>query len=485
MRAHDAVVVGSGAAGGWAAKELCEGGLDVLLLEAGRPIDPAMDFPVPAPAERPLASRAAAALRGQRVQLRCARFNARTRRFFVSDRAHPYTTPRGTPFNWFRGRQVGGRLHVWGRVVHRLSDRELADWPLTYDDLAPYYDEVEALMGVRRVALTPAEERFRSAIEGSASVERARLAARDLGSAPAPLRAALETGRLTLRADAVVRRVVRDPRTGKGSAVEFVDRRTRVAHRAPAGVVVLCASTIETLRILLGSGLRDGSGRLGRFLMDHVMAGIGGPLEERRGGAEPLDAYDFGADTGFIVPRDGYAIQGGIGRGGSAWYMLAHGAMLARRENRVTLHPRATDAWGAHVAHIACAHSPREAALAAGQLEAMRELAARAGLTVRTPPSGRRLQAIAFRVARPLLLSPSGAFLPGSAAHEIGGAAIGDDPGASVADPWGRLWEADNVVVADGAAFPTGCWQNVTLTIAALALRAARHVVEEHRAARV
>ena len=196
-------------------------------------------------------------------------------------------------------------------------------------------------------------------------------------------------------------------------------------------------------------------------------------------------AHDFGGATGFLIPRGGYGIQGGIGRAGPSWYMLAHGGMLARAENRVTLHPTVTDAHGAPVAHIACAHSPAEDALAAEQLRAMRELAASAGLSVRTPPSGRPLDALAFRLARSRLLAPSGAFLPGSAAHEIGGAGMGLDPADSVTDPWGRVWDADNVVVADGAAFPGGCWQNVTLTIMALALRAARHVVSERQAGRL
>ena len=109
---YDAVVVGAGAAGGWAAKELCERGLSVMLLEAGPQLDPQRDFPVPAAPERRLVSRLAGGLRGQPIQMRCAAFNGRTRRFFVSDRESPYTTPAGRPFNWFRGRQVGGRLHV-------------------------------------------------------------------------------------------------------------------------------------------------------------------------------------------------------------------------------------------------------------------------------------------------------------------------------------------------------------------------------------
>ena len=146
-RQFDAIVVGSGAAGGWAAKELTERGLDVLLLEAGRTIRPEVDYPLPAPPESRFTTRVAGVLGGQSVQIRCLPYNGRSRRFFVNDRENPYTTPRGQPFNWFRGRQVGGRLHAWTRVAVRLSDLELkgathdgygVDWPLSYDELAPY-----------------------------------------------------------------------------------------------------------------------------------------------------------------------------------------------------------------------------------------------------------------------------------------------------------------------------------------------------------
>ena len=113
--------------------------------------------------------------------------------------------------------------------------------------------------------------------------------------------------------------------------------------------------------------------------------------------------------------------------------------MVARAQNRVTLDPRARDRLGLPVAHIACAHGEHDTALARAQLAAMNELAAAAGLAVRAPPSGRALDALAFRLARRRLLLASGAFVPGSAAHELGGAPIGDDPATSVCDPSGRL----------------------------------------------
>jgi choline dehydrogenase-like flavoprotein len=178
-------------------------------------------------------------------------------------------------------------------------------------------------------------------------------------------------------------------------------------------------------------------------------------------------------------------VQGGIGRGTPTWYFLAHGEMSARPENRVTLDPRVTDAWGIPAARVECAHGAREHALAREQLQTMRELADAAGLEVRTPPSGSRLEAAAFRLWRSRLLDEHGAFIPGSAAHEIGGAPMGASPEESVLDPFNRCWDAKNVFVTDGAAFPSGCWQNVTLTIMALTVRACERIAREHAAGRL
>jgi choline dehydrogenase-like flavoprotein len=213
--------------------------------------------------------------------------------------------------------------------------------------------------------------------------------------------------------------------------------------------------------------------------MDHVMTGIGGPLEPAEDPIPAADPHDLGAGTGFVIPRHGFGVQGGIGRDADSWYMLAHGSMNARAGNRVILDARRTDRWGVPPAHITCVHAPEEDALVSEQLAALRELAAGDGLRVRASPSRRPLEALAFRLTRGRILLPTGAFVPGSAAHEIGGAGMGDDPRVSVTDRWGRPWDTENLIVADGACFPAGCWQNVTLTIMALARRAARRVIAD------
>jgi choline dehydrogenase-like flavoprotein len=116
---------------------------------------------------------------------------------------------------------------------------------------------------------------------------------------------------------------------------------------------------------------------------------------------------------------------------------------------------------------------------------AMREMAAAAGLRVRVPPSGKLMEALALRAAGHWIVAPSGAFLPGSAIHELGGAAMGDDPATSVVDAYGQCWDSPNVFVTDAACFPSGCSQNITLTIMALTARACARLVKEYRRGRL
>jgi choline dehydrogenase-like flavoprotein len=278
-----------------------------------------------------------------------------------------------------------------------------------------------------------------------------------------------------------------------------VDRLTGRAEEARARSVVLCASTIETLRILLNSrsaahpqGIGNRGGRLGRGLMDHPMIAVAGPGPESGEGSDRAgDPYDLGQATGFLIPRfrnlggasgeafrRGYMVQGGIGRG-PGWYMLAHGEMLARPSNRVTLDPTVRDAWGIPAARIDVTPSENEAAMIADAAAMLHAIAAATSLRVRSPAAGRLVERLAFGLWKGRLLDADGAFLPGSAVHEIGGAAMGASADGSVTNRWGQIWDVPNVVVADGACFPSGCCQNVTLTIMALAARASEHLSAE------
>src|SRR5579863_8383831 len=304
----DALVIGSGAAGSFAVKELTAQGLSVLLLEAGPAVGP-KDFD-PSRKTRPAAGinlweRARATIAGQHVQARAVFFSERLGRFFVNDRKNPYTTPPDAPFLWIRGRQSGGRLHSFGRVLLRWTDDDFkcrsrtgkgVDWPISYDELAPYYAEVETCLGLygnvdhvaalpdgvyaRPAKLTPAEQQFKEAVERGWPERRVvswRYVAPEPERTPRPLREAQASGRLTIRHDAVVRRITTDDATGLATGAEFINRISGARETVRAAAVVLCASPIESIRLLLNSasarhphGLGNRSGVLGRYFMDQL-----------------------------------------------------------------------------------------------------------------------------------------------------------------------------------------------------------------------
>ena len=524
---YDAIVVGSGAAGGWAAKELAERGVRTLLLEAGPQLDPERDFPAPPAGKRSklqLVSRARATLGGQHIQARCMSYSPLTRHLFLSDWENPYRTEPDAPFNWFRSRQVGGRLHLWGRNALRIGDEQLhasrtdgygEDWPISYSDLAPWYDRVEQFLGVdgspagvasipdgcyeRPLPLTRAEQvlmdRLRRAWPDR-PVTTARIVRHNPRRMPLPIIAGLESGRLTIRSDAVASRVTLDP-SGRARGVIFVDRMTREEHEVRGRVVVLCASTIESVRILLNSaspahqhGLGNSSGRLGTGLTDHVMvfeAGPYAPLEP----SPQLDPYDFGAFSGVFIPSfrnangksdadflRGYSLLGSVGRLEPGWFFMAVGEMLARPENRITLDSR-RDAWGIPVARIRCVHSENEIRMVRDMQATLRDLATQGGLEIDHLRRESLVSGLVYRLTSRLVYTREGALLPGSAIHEAGGAAMGEHATGSVLNRHNQLWDVPNVFVTDSASFPSSPYQNPGLTIMALSARAGHFIADE------
>lgn len=523
---YDAIVVGSGAAGSFAAKELTERGLRVLLLEAGRPIDPAADFPLPPRRDRGYTGRVLRSLVCQPIQARSPAWSSRTQDFYVNDRQNPYTTPKGQPFNWFRGRQLGGRLHVWARLALRFSDLEFkaasqdgfgANWPICYADLEPYYDRVEKFLGLLgsrdRIPHLPdgeyagsneptlLEQRFKHEVETKVPGRRvisARVVQHNADRLPLPLLAAQRTGKLTVRTDSIVAQVTIDRANGRATGVLVVDSRTGTTEEVKGCVVVLCASTIETLRIMLNSrspqypaGIGNSSGNLGRYLMDHTMIHCRGSIGSKDWDPSyeaARDPYDFGKTNGFYIPRyrnvsgrhhgylRGFGIHGAAGRHKAGWHMLAIGECLAQFENRVTLDAHKTDAWGIPAARIEFSRSANEVAMVDDQKTAFQELAEAAGLEIAPMGSKGFVERTLFQLLKGRLLDGSGALLPGSSIHELGGAGMGDDPKRFVLSGYNQCWDTPNVFVTDGACFVSAGCQNPTLTIMALTVRACDYI---------
>jgi choline dehydrogenase-like flavoprotein len=386
----DAIVVGSGISGGWAAKELCERGLKVLLLERGPHIEHGADY----------SHDLAAQLRRRDDQVppderalhypyyegvAYALFNS-NRKFWASDHDHPYETAPGKPYRWVRGYHLGGRSLTWWRQSYRwapedfesnLKDGNGVDWPIRYEDLAPWYDHVEAFAGVcgdydgiphlpdgdflPPYAFNCVEEAVKERIEAAfptrrmiigraAQLSRVTKTHQDLGrrrceqrmrcvhgcplgayfsSLAATLPAARNTGNLTTVTDAIVQSVTHDPVAGRATGVRIVDRVSGAGRTYAARLVFLNASAIDTATILLNStseafprGLANTSDQVGRNLMDHVSCkAIVGRWPGFDDVQDPADR-----PTGIYVPRyahiteadkpylRGFGMQGGAGR---------------------------------------------------------------------------------------------------------------------------------------------------------------------------
>ena len=359
---YDAIVVGSGITGGWAAKELTEKGLRTLVIERGRHVEHGRDYTTEWLKPWELAHRG----RGDRelyareypIQSMNYAFGETTRHFFVNDREHPYLVPDDQPFRWIRGYHLGGRSLIWGRACWRWSDLDFeanlrdghgVDWPIRYRDLAPWYDHVERFIGVsgERLGLahlpdgdflppwelTCAEKQVKAGIERAypgrhltltrvANLTRAHggrsaCQARDqcargcsfgayFSSLSSTLPAARATGRLTVVTDAVVESVVYDEARGRATGVRVIDAKTREAREYSGRLVFLNASTLGTAQILLNSrsarfpnGLANSSGEVGHNVMDHLSkAGARAEVP----GLE--DEYTFGRrPTGSYIPR--------------------------------------------------------------------------------------------------------------------------------------------------------------------------------------
>ena len=387
----DAIVVGSGMSGGMSAKELCEKGLKVLVIERGRKLVHGESYTDGLrPWEVPNAGMVAEEDLARHYKIQKDSFiTSPTQQYWVKDDENPYETPAEKPFAWIRGYHLGGRSIMWGRQSYRLSAQDFeanaadghgSDWPIRYDDLAPWYSHVEKFIGVAgskeglpqlpdgeflpAFGLNDGELMFKAAVEkafptrkvipgrtanlsvaqphheelGRTSCQARSLCDRGCSygayhsSLSSSLPAAERTGNLTIITDQIVHSVIHDPKTGKVTGVRTIDQNTKVGKTFEAKIVFLNASTIGTAQILLNSkseamprGLANGSDMVGRNLMDHLfalsVAGIfpGGPQDSFYHGRRP---------NGLYIPRfrnvteagdgfvRGYGYQGGVSRMG-------------------------------------------------------------------------------------------------------------------------------------------------------------------------
>jgi choline dehydrogenase-like flavoprotein len=586
-RHYDAIVVGSGAAGGQSAYTLCMDGARVLMLEAGRRYDPASETPMfQTPDEAPLG--------GVGTPPKPFGFYDATVDGGWQVPGEPYVRASEAAagrFEWWRARMLGGRTNHWGRIALRNGPYDFRpksrdglgfDWPIGYPDLAPYYDKVELLVGVygtseglentpdsppgcllppprpivsdylvrqrarrlgipvipghRAVLTQPLDHRRNPARLHPGNATAQALVAEAMRSRGACLWAtpcgrgcsvranyqsttvhlppALASGKLDITTDAMVYEVTLGP-DGHANGVSFVDRTTGKHEHASARVVILAASACESVRILFNSksarfpdGLANSSGKLGRYLMDTVGSSVAGqvplleslpPLNEDAADGHQLYvpwwlyqqqlAGKLGFARGYHIEygggkhMPGYSTAAGIewltgGSYGAKFkqevrryygsfvYFDGRGEMIPNENSYCEIDPGGLkDRFGIPVLRFHWQWSEHETRQAAHMQRTFADI---------IEAMGGRPQQVETDGARAIAAG-------GSIIHEVGGAIMGADAGSSVTNQWCQTWDVPNLYITDGAVFASNADKNPTLTIMAIAWRAADHILERMR----
>ena len=549
---YDAIVIGSGISGGWAAKELTEKGLKVLMLERGEDIPHGKGYEK---ANRELwemphrGGRTQEMIQNYPVLKRDYPLNERNLHYWASDKDNPYTEVKR--FDWYRGYHVGGRSLMWGRQSYRLSQIDFEanakegiaiDWPIRYNDIAPWYTYVEGFAGISGNKdglpqlpdgnfLPPMEmncvekdvaARIKQNFGGKRIMTIGRVANitqpkpeqnrscqyRDkcwlgcsfggyFSTQSATLPAAMKTGNLTLRPFSIVKEILYDKNTKKATGVRIIDAQNNQTYDYFSKIVFLNASALNSAWILMNSatdvwpdGLGSSSGELGHNVMDHhFRVGANGRVE----GYE--DKYVYGKrPNGIYIVRfrnigdDKRDYVRGFGYQGSA----------------------SRQGWGRDVAEMSIGAAYKDALCEPGQwgmgITAFGEMLPYhenriyldkskkdkwglpvLAMDVEIKDNERKMRVDMANDAAEMLNAAGlkdvrtydADYAPGMGIHEMGTARMGRDPKTSVLNANNQVWDAPNVFVTDGACMTSASCVNPSLTYMALTARAADYAVKE------
>jgi choline dehydrogenase-like flavoprotein len=547
---YDAIVVGSGISGGWAAKELTEQGLKVLLLERGENIEHITGYvnALKAPWEIPHRDRLTNQIREEHpIPTRDYFMHETNASYWVKDKESPYVETR--PFNWFRGYHVGGRSLMWGRQSYRwnkwdyeanLKEGIGTDWPIRYEDMAPWYDHAESWAGISGskegmeqlpdgnflppMELNVVEKDVAARIKAHYADARRMIIGRvanlsvahngrtncqyrnkcDLGcpfgayfsTQSSTLPAAVKTGNLTLRPWSIVTKVLYDKDMKKATGVEVLDGENLQTYQFKSKVVFLCASSMNSTWVLMNSatdvwpdGLGSSSGELGHNIMDHhFRVGASGEVDGFS------DRYIFGRRAnGFYIPRfrnlfgdkrdytRGFGYQGSADRKGWSREVaeLGIGAPLKDALCEPGGWTIGMTAFGETVPN----HD--------NKVTLDKKVKDKWGLPVLNfdcdiGPNEKKMRVDMANDAAEMLEAAGvknvktydNSYALGQGIHEMGTARMGRDPKSSVLNKHNQVWDAPNVFVTDGACMASSSCVNPSLTYMAMTARAASFAVE-------
>ena len=551
-KTYDVAIVGSGAGGGMAAYALTKAGADVVLLEAG-------DVWYASRNSKMMFPNYASPRRGGSTRLKpFGEFDGCEGGWEID--GEPYTKAEGTDFLWWRARMLGGRTNHWGRISLRFGPDDFRrksldglgdDWPITYDDVAPYYDKVDQLVGIYgskegihnepdgifhpppaprcyELLIKKASDKLsitciparRSVITkplngrpachycgqcGRGCTARANFSSPDVLIAPA-----LQTGKLTLQTNAMVREVTLGA-DGLANGVSYIDKNTGMDSHVNARVVVLAASALETARILFNSksskhpnGLANSSGTVGKYITDTTGGGVSGyipAMENHAGhnedGAGGMHVYmpwwldnkkldfprGYHIEVGGGVRQPGAGFMGGIHRyppGGGYGVQLkkdyrkyygatisfeGRGEMIPNDDTYCEIDPTVVDRFGIPVLKFHWKWTDHEINQVKHMQETFRSLISTMGGQVFDPMPSRE--------------DGYGIAAGGQIIHELGGARMGADAKTSVTNGNCQTHDVKNLFLTDGAPFVSQADKNPTWTILALAWRTSDYITDQ------
>lgn len=551
MKKFDAIVIGSGMSGGWAAKELCEKGLKTLVLERGRDVRHVLDYPTAMMNPWDFAHRGGQTQAEKKeehpVQSICYAFNEATKHFFVKDTEHPYQQIK--PFDWIRGYHVGGKSLLWARQTYRWAafdfesnakDGNGADWPIRYEEIAPWYSYVEKFAGISGnkdglpqipdgeflppMEMNAGEKHLKQAIEtrwpqrkvvigrcahltvphnGRGPCQYRSLCERGcpfgayFSSNSATLPAAARTKKLTLRPDSIVHSIIYDDKKNRATGVRVIDAHTKQMVEYYAKIIFVNAGCLNTTLILMNStssrfpnGLGNDSGVLGHYLMDHnyrarFSASFEGLADRYYTGRRP---------TGLYFPRfrnlwdqhpdflRGYAFGGSAQRSGWTRGYGTDGFGAAFKD-RLSV----PGEWGVYLHGM-------------GECLPRFENHVRLNTEKRDPwgmptldidcgwgPNEDAMVKDMLQTGAEMLEAAGCKNVqagdnhepPGRGIHEMGTARMGRDPKTSILNAWNQIHAVPNVFVTDGAGMASTACQNPSITYMALTARACDYAVKE------
>ena len=537
---YEVVIIGSGATGGMAALTMAKAGVRALVIERG----PELEIKQAVGSEPCNMIRRIIGVTSGKYQNQPQHpgFWKSNPLLFADKKSNPYTYPPKAPFMWTQGNQVGGRSLTWGGITLRLGNQDFEaskdkeyklQWPIKYKDLESHYSEIERFLKVYghkdnlsqlpdgeyigNMPFTESERIFSQNIKRKLQLPF--IHSRGFGpnkdktkwpkysSLGSTLKEAIRLGKIEILSNHVAEKLVLNNDRKSAKSVIIVNQENGERSEIESKLIILCSSTIQTIRFLLSSeeknncnGLIDPSQSLGMNLMDHISTCrfFTVPVDNNFNNLPENNKNELLSGAGsFFIPigRDrsnqnkfvgGYGIWGGIDRfeppdlvkrfkKTKMGFLIGHGEVLPNDKNIVTLSKK-TDQYDISIPHISIVWRENETRMVK-EMNKTIELIINSGNGNILPVHEILNIPFAKQILDKSVAIQNQAPPPGYYIHEVGGAPMGNNKEKSVVDNWNRLWECPNVLVVDGACWPTSSWQSPTLTMMAITKRACEKAI--------